>query len=170
MGHLNLEEFDRRYVVRFDALKPSDGAPPDARLPRFERERFMLLGRQSERRPGEAGTGIDTGINLAYVRCEPGKGFCSHKHPGWEMFLPLSGRWRISLDGQEPVEIDRWDVMVVPGDVFHGAENISNERAVMMSINPGNDTAQYTIANEVLAEIGNAARAAALARSNSDTA
>jgi quercetin dioxygenase-like cupin family protein len=157
---LDLKELERRHVVRFDALKPSEGAPPDARLERFRRERFMVLGRKSERRPGESGPDIDAGINLAYVRCEPGKGFCAHKHPGWEMFVPMSGRWRISVEGQADVVIEAWDAMVVPGELFHGAENVGEESAVMMSINPGSDTARFAIAPDVLAEI-QAAKAAA---------
>lgn len=157
---MDLEEFQRRYVVRFDALKAADGAPPDAQLERFNRERFMVLGRNSERRPGEPGPDIEAGINLAYVRCEPGKGFCAHKHPGWEIFVPLSGRWRISIDGQADVEIEAWDAVAVPGDTFHAAMNISAEKAVMMSINPGSDTARFAIAPDILAEI-QAAKAAA---------
>jgi len=52
---LDLQEFISQYVVRFEELKPAPGAPPDAKLPRFNRERFMVLGRNSERPAGEAG-------------------------------------------------------------------------------------------------------------------
>jgi quercetin dioxygenase-like cupin family protein len=158
---LDLEEFSRRYVVRYADLEPAKGAPPDATLARFARERLMVLGRASERPAGAAGPDIDAGINLAYVRCEPGKGFCAHMHPGWEIFVPMSGRWRITVQDGEDIEIDAWDAVSVPGDVFHGAVNISDGTAVMMSINPGADTARFAIAPEILAEIAEAARAAA---------
>ena len=158
---MDLEEFSRRYVVRYADLKAAAGAPPDAQLERFNRERLMVLGRASERREGEPGPDIDAGINLAYARCEPGKGFCAHKHPGWEIFVPMSGRWRITIEGSDDVELDPWDAMAVPGDRFHGATNISGETAVMMSINPGDDTARFAIAPEILAEIAEAAKAAA---------
>jgi quercetin dioxygenase-like cupin family protein len=157
---VDLEEFCRRYVVRFADLKASAGAPPDAQLERFTRERFLVLGRASERREGEPGPDLNAGVNLAYVRCEPGKGFCSHKHPGWEIFVPMSGRWKITLEDADDVEIEAWDAMAVPGDQFHGAMNISDDSAVMMSINPGSDTARFAIAPEILAEIARAAKAA----------
>lgn len=156
---MDVDEFSRRFVVRFADLKASAGAPPDAKLERFDRERLMVLGRQSERPTGEPGPAIDAGINLAYVRCEPGKGFCAHKHPGWEIFVPMSGRWRISIEGEADVEIGAWDAMAVPGDVFHGAMNVGDCKAVMMSINPGSDTARFAIAPDILAEIRRATAA-----------
>ena len=156
---MDLEEFSRRYVVRFGDLKPTVGAPPDAGLERFARERFMLLGRNAERRPGEPAPDPIASVNLAYVRCEPGKGFCSHKHPGWEIFIPLTGRWRIDFEEGDDVAIEAWDVMAVSGDVFHGACNISSESALMMSVNPGSGTAGYTLSRDVLAELGSVARA-----------
>jgi hypothetical protein len=87
---MNIAEFAEKYVVRAKSIPPAAGAPPDAKLPRFERDRFMVLGRKSERRSGDTGPALDTGINLAYLRCEHGKGFCSHKHPDWEIFVVLS--------------------------------------------------------------------------------
>ena len=156
---MDIEEFERRYVVRFADLEPAKGAPPDARLPRFARERFMLLGRRSERRQDDPGPDIDAGVNLAYVRCLPGKGFCAHKHPSWEIFVPMTGRWRIEAE-DGAVEIGPWDAVMVEGDIFHSAENIDEAPGVMMSINPGTDTASYTIAPEILAELGALARKA----------
>jgi quercetin dioxygenase-like cupin family protein len=139
---LDIEEFTRRYVVRFDDLAPEKGAPADAEPERFERERLMVLGRGGEGEQGGARPTLDAGINLAYVRCDPGKGFSFHQHPGWEIFVPLSGRWRISRDdGAAPLEIGPWDAVTAPGDSFHGAQNIGDARAVMMSVSPGSDTA-----------------------------
>jgi quercetin dioxygenase-like cupin family protein len=153
---LDLAEFTQRYVVRFDALEPAKTAPPDVILERFQRERFMVLGRKSERRPEEMGCDLDTGINLAYVRCEPGKGFCAHAHSGWEIFVPMNGTWRVQIEGRDDIEIGAWDAVIVPGDLLHAATNISQERAVLLGINPGNDTASFTLSPEVAREIAEA--------------
>jgi quercetin dioxygenase-like cupin family protein len=150
---LDAVEFSKRYVVRFNDIEPTAGAPPDAQLPRFARDRLLVLGRPSERRAGEVAPDLDAGINIAYVRCESGKGFCSHKHPSWEIFVPMSGRWSITREDGEALEIGPWDAVAVPGDVFHGAVNLSDGDAVMMSINPGGDTAPYTISPKILEEI-----------------
>jgi mannose-6-phosphate isomerase-like protein (cupin superfamily) len=150
---LDLQEFISQYVVRFEELKPAPGAPPDAKLPRFNRERFMVLGRNSERPAGEAGPVVNTGINLAYARCEPGRGFCSHKHPDWEIFIALSGQWRITVADNPEVTIGPLDVVAVPGDVYHEALNIGDCVGCMMSINMGTDTARYTIHPDLVEEL-----------------
>jgi mannose-6-phosphate isomerase-like protein (cupin superfamily) len=151
---LDLPEFIDKYVVRFDALRAAPGAPPDAKLERFQRERFMVLGRASERRSGDTGPVLSTGINLAIVRCEPGKGFCSHKHPDWEIFIALSGQWRIGVADNTAVTIGPMDVVAVPGNVFHDALNVGDGPGCMMSINKGTDTASYTIHPAILKELG----------------
>ena len=153
---MNVREFAERYVVRAKELKPARGAPPDARLKRFTRNRYMVLGRKSERPDGDKGPSINTGINLAYVSCEPGRGFCSHKHPDWEIFVPLSGSWMITVEDSE-VTVGPKDVVAVPGDVYHAAMNVGDGLAYMMSINMGNDTARYTLHPAILEELGIAA-------------
>ena len=151
-SYLNLQEFAAKYVVRARELSPAKGAPPDARLPRFTRDRYMVLGRKSERTKIDSGPALYTGVNLAYAACEPGKGFCAHKHPDWEIFVVLCGTWRITVDEDE-VMIGPMDVVAVPGDVYHAAMNAGDARAFMMSINMGSDTARYTIHPSIVAEL-----------------
>jgi mannose-6-phosphate isomerase-like protein (cupin superfamily) len=151
---LDLREFTEKYVVRAKALQAAPGAPPDARLPRFKRDRFMVLGRKSERRAGDVGPVLNTGINLAYLRCEPGKGFCSHKHPDWEIFVVLSGRWKVTVAGETEFVVNPLDVVAVPGDVFHDALNVGEGAGYMMSINRGTDTAGYALHPSILEELG----------------
>jgi mannose-6-phosphate isomerase-like protein (cupin superfamily) len=153
---LNLRDFTDRYVVRAKQLQPARGAPPDARLPRFVRNRYMVMGRKSERATGDTGPVLDTGINLAYASCEPGRGFCSHKHPDWEIFVALSSTWKIAVDDSE-VTIAPMDVVAVPGDVYHAATNVGEKLGFMMSINVGSDTARYTLHPAILEELGIAA-------------
>src|ERR1700722_1776047 len=87
------------HVVRFDELQPLTKNPADTFLPRYRRERFSVVGRADERRAGEPGISIDAAVNFGFIRCAPGTGNCSHKHPNWEIFIPLSGRWRLVLEG-----------------------------------------------------------------------
>lgn len=153
---MNLQEFAQKYVVRANELQPTHGAPPDARLTRFSRDRYMVLGRMSERVRGDTGPALETGVNLAYVACEPGKGFCAHKHPDWEIFVVLSGTWQISVEERD-ITVGPMDVIAVPGDVYHAAMNAGSARACMMSINMGTDTARYTIHPSIVTELGSGA-------------
>jgi mannose-6-phosphate isomerase-like protein (cupin superfamily) len=150
-SHLNHLEFESKYVVRTRSLKRAPGGPPDTRLPRFNRDRFMILGRNSERATGDGGPNLDTGINIACIRCRPGTGFGSHKHPNWEILITLSGTWRITTADDTDVIVGPMDVVAVPGDVYHDAMNIGNDVGYGMSINMGTDTAKFTI-NPTLVE------------------
>jgi quercetin dioxygenase-like cupin family protein len=149
----NVEGFARRFVQRFAKLKPLKAGPPDRRLARFERDRYSVVGRPDERPEGDTGVALDTGFNIGYIRCDSGKGHCSHSHPDFEVFIPMSGRWRISIEGIGDVIADPWDVIAVPPGSFHSAVNIGDSEGYMMSVNAGNMTAGFKIAPEVQAEL-----------------
>jgi quercetin dioxygenase-like cupin family protein len=155
-----LADFKRRNVQKFADLKPLGVGPPDRVLERFQRDRFSVIGRPDERPDGDQGANLTTPFNIGYIRCEPGKGHCSHSHPGVEIFIPLSGRWRIEITGVGEIIADAWDAVSMPGDTFHSATNISDEPAWMMSVNDGTQTARYAIAPEVREEILRAKEAA----------
>ena len=113
-GPENIEDFVRRFIQRFAELKPLEVGPPDRRLARFERDRYSVVGRPDERPEGDTGIAVDTGFNIGYIRCDSGKGHCSHSHPDFEVFIPMFGRWRISIEGIGDVIAEPWDVIAVP--------------------------------------------------------
>lgn len=149
----NPEEFAARFIQRFAALKPLAVGPPDRKLPRFQRDRFSVVGRPDERPEGDAGVALNAGFNIGYIRCDAGKGHCSHSHPDFEVFIPLSGRWLISIEGTGDVIAEPWDVVAVPGGIFHSAVNIGSGEGYMMSVNAGDMTAGYRIAPEIEREL-----------------
>lgn len=145
-------------VVRFKELEPLRKHPADTRLERYRRERYSVIGRADERRADAPGAAAGVEVNFGYMKCAPGKGNCSHHHPQWEIFVPLSGRWRIVIEGGEAegrqtLELESWDMIIVPPDTFHEATNISDADAWIMSINPGVKGAPYTIHPEVIAQL-----------------
>jgi mannose-6-phosphate isomerase-like protein (cupin superfamily) len=143
-----------QYVMRFANIKATVGAPPDARLPEFQRERFPVVGRPEERRPGDPQS-LTTGanVNIMYLRCEPGMGFSLHKHDDWEMFIPMTGKWQITCGDQRKIILGPWDAMLMPGDIYHDAKNVSESPAFMMGINPGNRQAKFTVHPSVVARL-----------------
>jgi quercetin dioxygenase-like cupin family protein len=153
-----LAAFVRENVQRFSELSPLKVGPPDRVLPEYERDRFSVVGRPDERPDGDRGVALNPGFNIGYIRCAPGKGHCSHSHPDVEIFIPMSGRWEIKIEDLGSFIAEPWDVVVIPGDVFHSATNVSDAAAYIMSVNAGTMTAGYTIAPAVLEKIKAARR------------
>jgi quercetin dioxygenase-like cupin family protein len=142
------------FVARFAALTPAAANAPDTRLSEYERERLPVVGRAEERAEGDAmklTEGHD--VNVMYIRVPPGNGFAQHKHSNWEMLLILSGKWEITTPNGGKVILDPWDVMIVPGGIYHDAKNISDEDSYLAGINPGNVQAQFFFHPDILKRV-----------------
>ena len=142
---MDATEFAHRYVVRFDDLRPSAASAGETKPP-CQSERLTVVGEASER--PDAGVGV----NLAYLRCEPNEGFSSPSYPGWEVLMPMNGRWRITVENREDVELGPWDTVVIPGGTFHSAVNVSDQPAIMLGIDPGSANTGV-LAAESIAEL-----------------
>jgi quercetin dioxygenase-like cupin family protein len=145
-------------VVRLAGLTPATKNPPDMKLHRYRRDRYQVVGRPGERLPGTAGADVAANINFGYMRSPPGAGNCSHAHPRWEIFIPLSGQWRLAVEGgpldeRYELELGPLDMIVLPPDVFHEATNIGDEDGWLMSINPGVKGEPYRIHPSVIQEL-----------------
>lgn len=153
------ESWSRSHVIRLAELKPLAVSPADIVVPRYERQRYSVIGRAEQRQAGEPGSAVTANVNFGYLRCAGGKGNCSHKHPNWEIFIPMSGRWKMTLEGgpldagTHVLELGPWDLIVIPGETFHEAQNTSDSEAILMSLNPGVKAANYTVHPSVVEEI-----------------
>ena len=147
---INLEE----HVVRWGeiAKRKSPFRPRDMQLPRFERERYVVLGRPHEATPGGPRTIENDHFTMVCITAEPGKGFASHAHSTVESFIVLSGHFRCT-SGDQSVEVGPWDVVHVPPDLFHDLVNIGSETGVVMAINAGKHGAPITLDPKVLKEL-----------------
>jgi hypothetical protein len=163
---MSVESWAKTQVIRFSDLKPLPSSPADVALERYQRQRLSVIGRVDERRAGDPGTGVTANLNFGYIRCAPNRGNSSHSHPNWEIFMPMSGRWRLVLEGGEldaPCELmlEQWDVIVIPPDTFHEATNVSDAEACLLSLNPGRKGAGYTVHPSVIEALRAVAPAAA---------
>jgi mannose-6-phosphate isomerase-like protein (cupin superfamily) len=142
-------------VVRFGDLarRRSPYRPPDMALPRYERERYAVVGRPAEGSDAAPPVGADAGFSVVYLKCEPGTGVAMHAHASSEVFIAMSGRWAATLEGGERVELEAWDLISVPPDTMHGLENIGTEPAYVMAINSGSAGAPIRLPPELLREI-----------------
>ncbi len=66
----------------------------------------------------------------------------------------MSGRWSVTLgeDGDEVAVLEPWDIIAVPPGEMHGAVNISDDDAWLMTINAGNQGAEIHWAPELVEE------------------
>jgi len=148
-------EIERRCVIRFGELdgRRSTYRPADMQLSRYERERYSVVGRPAEGTVAGKRLGEATGFSVVYLKCEPGKGVGLHAHATPEVFIPMSGRWAVTLEGGERLELGPWDVISVPPDLMHGLVNLADEPAFVMAINPGHGGAPIRFAPALLAEL-----------------
>ncbi len=142
------------HIVRFRDLGERRSAyrPLDMLLERFERERYPVVGRGAETAGKGGRTAEVEGFSIVYLRIEPGKGIGAHAHDTAEVFIPLSGRWQATVDGQEAL-LEAWDVISVPPNRMHGLVNIGAEVAFVLTVNAGQAGAPIYFAPALLDEV-----------------
>ena len=141
-------------IIRFAEIgdRKSHYRPRDMLLPRFERDRFSVIGRPGEGSTKGKALGDVKAFSIVYLRIEPGKGLASHAHASAEVFVVMSGQWEIDVEGTKTI-LGPMDVISVPPDLFHGARNIGTETAVMMAINEGQTGVPIRLDPAILAEL-----------------
>lgn len=131
----SVEEVHRN-VVRFKQVTPNWEAYPEAILPAHQRAIYRYVGTAGgvdERIPPTVTTG-DVSFALAYA--DPGRGAPLHDHTSQEIFLPLTGSWRIYFgeEGKEDVILEPWDAVLVPRGMQRGFANAGREPGYLMAI------------------------------------
>ena len=142
------------YIIRFEDLDARKSAfrPRDMLLPRFERDRFSVIGRPGEGTSADKRTGEVAAFSVVYVRCEPGKGIAPHAHDCAEAFIILAGQWEVTC-GELRARLEPFDVISVPRDTMHGLVNVGTGIGLAMAINEGRAGVPIRLAPEILAEL-----------------
>lgn len=122
-------------------------------LPRFERDRYSVIGRPGEGSTKGTALGDVTAVSIVYPRCEPGKGLASPAYSSAKVFVVMSGQWEIDVEGTMTV-LNPFDVMSVPPDLFNGARDIGEKSGVIMAINEGQSGLPIRPDPAILAEVG----------------
>lgn len=128
-----VEEMEAR-VARFAALQPTQDYV-DAGIPGCERRTYRVLGTASDA-PLAA-----EGFHMNLVCCEPGKAAPLHNHLTQEVFVALSGRWKVfwGPGGERSVWLERWDTVSIPPGVSRGFRNVGDEAAWLLGMASGTD-------------------------------
>ena len=129
-------------VARFKDLKSSSEAFVDTRIPEFNREIFNIIGRGVTENPLLAPAIADNrDFNISMLKSEPGKGSSLHDHDTIEVFLPLTGKWRIGLGdtGKDEIILDAFDIFSCPPGIMRSVTNIGTGAGCILAILGGTD-------------------------------
>ena len=139
---------ERDNVARIDAMKGSDLAFLDQRMPGHEREIINVIGMGVTENMAESALAPKIaapchGFAITYVRAGDTKGAALHRHPTEEVFVPIKGTWDIYWlegDDERSVRLEPGDVVNIPIGVFRGFRGASDEPdALLMAIFGGPD-------------------------------
>ena len=79
------------------------------------------------------------GFSIAWLRAEPGQGVSAHRHEASQVFMVMDGRWRITLNRENPVssEIGPLDTFSVPTGAWRRIENIGEQTGQLVVMTGG---------------------------------
>ncbi len=126
-------------IWRFDALEGPPNAFIDAAVPGHERVLYGALGSgTADEQIVKAVKAVKAAENfhIDFIKAGPGQGAALHSHDSEEVFIVMTGRWKIAwgTHGENEIEIDRFDGISVPSGVMRSFENLGDEDNVLMAI------------------------------------
>ena len=145
-------------VARYSELPASPRAFADTTLPGHARTLMSVIGRGVTDDPDfKPAIPFADNFHVDYIEAEQGNGAALHTHLTEEVFVVITGRWRIAWgdEGAQTVELGEGDVISVPPGVMRSFACIAPGRHRMLSILGGHDPGRVKWAHTV-AEAGRA--------------
>ena len=144
------EEMQAR-VWRFDALEGSPNAFIDAAVPGHERVLFGALGAGTADEQIVKAVKTAENFHIDFIKAGPGQGAALHSHDSEEVFIVMTGRWKVTWGnhGENELELDRFDGVSVPSGVMRSFENLGDQENVLMAI-IGGKTPGYCVWSEAI--------------------
>lgn len=130
-----------KHVARFKEQKSTAKSFIDTRIPGHERDIFSIIGAGTLEDPDLAPPIPAQDFHLAIIKAEPGKGAALHSHLTQEVFMPLSGRWKVfwGPEGRNELILEPYDVISVPTHVMRGFANAGEATALLLAVVGGRD-------------------------------
>ena len=146
---VSVAQMEQERVARLDAVKGSDLAFLDQRVPGFQREIINMIGMgvtENVKEPSLAPKikGGAHGFAVTYVRNTPkGNGAALHRHPTEEVFIAAKGAWEVFwLEGEteRKITLQPGDIVNVPIGIYRGFRNASDDpEATLIAVVGGPD-------------------------------
>jgi len=146
---VSIEQMERRNVARLDAMRGSELAFLDQRIPGYQREIINIVGMGVVENMGDPDLKPKIqapahGFAITYVRHTPkGHGAALHRHPTEEVFIAAKGAWEVFwLEGEteRQVTLEPGDIVNVPIGIYRGFRNAGDDpEATLIAIVGGPD-------------------------------
>ena len=146
---ISLERMERQNTARLDAMKGSELAFLDQRIPGYQREIINIIGMGVVENAGDPDLQPKIqapahGFAITYVRNTPkGHGAALHRHPTEEVFIAAKGPWEVFwLEGEaeRKVTLQPGDIINVPIGIYRGFRNAGDDpEATLIAIVGGPD-------------------------------
>ncbi|MEM7045533.1 MAG: cupin domain-containing protein [Pseudomonadota bacterium] len=130
-------------VWRFDGLKGSPNAFIDAAVPGHERVLYGALGTGTADEQIIKAVKAAENFHIDFIKAGPGHGAALHSHDSEEVFIVMTGRWKVAwgTNGENALELGQFDGVSVPSGVMRSFENLGDREHVLMAVvggrNPG---------------------------------
>ena len=135
------EEYIESRVARFkDVLenRGSFGGVVDSHIDQHRKKIYPVMGANVTSGAAAAAQLAPEGrFSINFMQCGPGKYPTMHTHDTLEVFVPITGRWRMIFeeDGERvEIEAEPYDVVSCPIDMMRTLENISDGPAIVMAV------------------------------------
>jgi mannose-6-phosphate isomerase-like protein (cupin superfamily) len=146
---VRVEDMERGHVARLAAMKGSDLAFLDQRMPGYQREIINVIGMGVVENTGDPAlqpkiAAPAHGFAVTYARHAPrGHGAALHRHPTEEVFIAVKGAWQVYwLEGEDErtITLQPGDIVNVPIGLYRGFRNASDDpEATLIAIVGGPD-------------------------------
>ena len=146
---ISVEQMERENVARLDAMRGSELAFLDQRIPGYQREIVNIVGIGVVENLGDPDLKPKIqapahGFAVTYVRHTPkGHGAALHRHPTEEVFIAVKGPWEIFWlegDTERQVTLQPGDIINVPVGIYRGFRNAGDDpEATLIAIVGGPD-------------------------------
>jgi quercetin dioxygenase-like cupin family protein len=146
---VSVDQMERNNIARLDAMKGSELAFLDQRVPGYQREIINIIGMGVVENMGDPDlkpriAAPAHGFAVTYVRNTPkGHGAALHRHPTEEVFIAVKGPWEVFwLEGEteRAVTLQPGDIVNVPIGIYRGFRNASDDpEATLIAVVGGPD-------------------------------
>jgi quercetin dioxygenase-like cupin family protein len=131
-------------IARYDALRQDTHAYLDITLPGHARSTMMLVGAMGVSNDPTLTSPLppEEGFTMGMQRASTGNGPGLHSHHSVEVFVALSGTWKlywIDDEGEAETEFRTWDVASIPAGVWRGLTVTSEEDGLLLAVRGGAD-------------------------------
>lgn len=146
---VSVAQMEQSNIARLDAMKGSELAFLDQRIPGYQREIINVIGMGVVENLGDPDlqpkiAAPAHGFAVTYVRNTPkGHGAALHRHPTEEVFIAVKGPWEVFwLEGETErvVTLQPGDIVNVPVGLYRGFRNGSDDpEATLIALVGGPD-------------------------------